>query len=57
MEDTMAEDIKQAQETEETPEVEAHSAEVLGLQGISVPGEEADGVVAMSCTSCVGSIC
>lgn len=54
----MADDIKKAQEeTEETPEVEAHSSEVLGLQGISIPGEEADGVVAVSCSSCLGSVC
>ena len=54
----MAENTEPTQdETQETPEVEAHSGEVLGLQGISLPGGEDDSVLANSCTSCVGSVC
>lgn len=42
----------------EAPEVEAHAAEeVLGLQKISIDEEARAGLVAMSCSSCVGSIC
>ncbi|SEG54121.1 hypothetical protein SAMN05216223_106104 [Actinacidiphila yanglinensis] len=42
----------------ENPEVEAHAAEeVLGLQKISIDEEARAGLVAMSCSSCVGSIC
>lgn len=47
------------EETEETPEVEAHAAEVLGLQGVGIDGSET-GVVdpaAGSCSSCIGSTC
>jgi hypothetical protein len=48
-----------ANETEEVPEVEAHSAEILGLQGVKIAdGMPADGVVSPgSCSSCVGSLC
>ncbi|MEU3985182.1 hypothetical protein AB0F77_34815 [Streptomyces sp. NPDC026672] len=48
-------------QTEETPEVEAHSAdEVLGLQGIdeaSSTGVVDPGAGAGSCSSCIGSTC
>lgn len=47
------------EETEETPEVEAHAAEeVLGLQGISIDEAGREGLVAPgSCSSCAGSLC
>ncbi|MFI5475818.1 hypothetical protein ACIA6D_37165 [Streptomyces cacaoi] len=54
-----AEDIVEGAETEEAPEVEAHSAEqVLGLQGISIEDETGiDAPAAGSCSSCLGSTC
>ncbi|MBM9508898.1 hypothetical protein [Actinacidiphila acididurans] len=53
------------EETEESPEVEAHTAEtaeeVLDLQGISIDQESRAGFTspgqAGSCSSCVGSLC
>jgi|GEM_PF-5689698 hypothetical protein len=56
----MADEIEPtAEQQEETaPEVEAHSEQVLGLQGISIEEESREGLIAPgSCSSCAGSLC
>ncbi len=58
----MAENIDPTVETPEddAPEVEAHSEEVLGLQGISIDKDAQEGLLAAapgSCSSCAGSLC
>jgi hypothetical protein len=44
-------------ETEETPEVEAHSSDVLGLQKLQKRLDYNSPVVAFSCSSCGAMSC
>jgi hypothetical protein len=56
----MADEIEPTTEQDETaPEVEAHSEQVLGLQGISIEEESRENLMVApgSCSSCAGSLC